>query len=189
MARPRSEEKQIALLNAATQIFAAQGLSAPTSLIAKHAGVAEGTLFRYFPTKNDLFNELFVYLTNNLSEALNHNYDATAPLKARTRMLWNNYIEWGITHYAEHIVLNQLAISEKISPDIQAIATKLCLDVQSVTETCNFEGIQGRRSVDFAEAILSAIAQVTITYAKREPNAAEAYKLAGFDMMWRGMVG
>lgn len=189
MARPRSEEKQIALLNAATQIVAAQGLGAPTSLIAKRAGVAEGTLFRYFPTKDDLFNELFVYLTNDLSETLKRNYNATYPLKVRTRTLWNNYIEWGITHYAAHSVMSQLAVSEKIRPDTQAIAKKLCFDVRSVTETCNFEGIEGKQSVNFAEAILSAIAQVTITCAKHEPNSAEAYKIAGFDMMWRSMVG
>ena len=40
MARPRSEDKQIALLEAATEVVAEQGLAAPTSLIAKRAGVA-----------------------------------------------------------------------------------------------------------------------------------------------------
>ena len=54
MARPRSEDKQIALLEAATNVVAEQGLGAPTSLIAKRAGVAEGTLFRYFATKDEL---------------------------------------------------------------------------------------------------------------------------------------
>lgn len=189
MARPRSEDKQIALLESATEVVAAQGLGAPTALIAKGAGVAEGTLFRYFATKDDLLNALFSYQTRSLSEALIRDFDETAPLKTRTRSMWNSYIDWGIQHPAAHSAMNQLAVSEKIRPEIQAAAMKLCLDVRGVTETCDFEGIRGKLSADFAEATLSAIAQVTITHATLNPEAAEAYKAAGFAIMWRGLVG
>ncbi len=189
MARPRSEDKQIALLESATEIVAAQGLGAPTAQIAKRAGVAEGTLFRYFPTKDDLLNELFAYQTRNLNEALKRNFDETAPLKTRTRAMWNSYIDWGIDHPAAHSAMNQLAVSEKIRPEIYAAAMKLCLDVRGVTDTCDFEGIRGKPSADFAEATLSAIAQVTITCAANNPDAAQAYKAAGFSIMWRGLVG
>ena len=48
MARPKSEDKRNAILDAATRVFAESGLSAaPTSEISKQAGVAEGTLFTY----------------------------------------------------------------------------------------------------------------------------------------------
>jgi AcrR family transcriptional regulator len=51
MARPRSEDKRNAILEAATEVVAEQGVSAPTARIAKRAGVAEGTLFTYFENK------------------------------------------------------------------------------------------------------------------------------------------
>ena len=98
MARPRSEEKQIALLEAATEVVATQGLGAPTSQIAKRAGVAEGTLFRYFPTKDDLLNKLYIHLIQNLNEALVQSLGESAPLMDRTRALWNNFIDWGIAN-------------------------------------------------------------------------------------------
>ena len=42
-------------------LFADRGIAATTSReIAKVAGVAEGTIFRYFPTKNDLARDVFV---------------------------------------------------------------------------------------------------------------------------------
>lgn len=189
MARPRSEEKQIALLESATEIVAAQGLGAPTAQIAKGAGVAEGTLFRYFPTKDDLLNELFAYLTRNLGEALNRNVDEAAPLKTRTRSLWNSYIDWGIANPAAHRAMNQLSVSEKIRPEFYAAAMKLCVDVRGLTNTCDFEGIRGQPSVDFAEAIMSAIAEMTITCVASNPEATDAYKAAGFDIMWRGLAG
>ncbi|HBU1218435.1 TPA: TetR family transcriptional regulator, partial [Klebsiella pneumoniae] len=57
MARPKSEDKKQALLEAATAAFAQSGIAASTSAIARSAGVAEGTLFRYFATKDELLNE------------------------------------------------------------------------------------------------------------------------------------
>jgi AcrR family transcriptional regulator len=47
----RNRERIIA---AALEVFAEQGLEASTAEIAKHAGVGEATLFRRFPTKDDL---------------------------------------------------------------------------------------------------------------------------------------
>lgn len=62
MSRPRSDEKRKALLEAATRIIVTQGLSAPTAGIAKEAGVANGSLFTYFETKSDLYNQLYLEL-------------------------------------------------------------------------------------------------------------------------------
>ena len=70
MARPLSEEKKQALLTAATHAIAQLGISASTAIIAKKAEVAEGTLFRYFPTKDALFNALYLHLKKSLCSAI-----------------------------------------------------------------------------------------------------------------------
>ena len=62
MARPRSEDKQNAILEAATRVIGTHGLSEPTAMIAKEAGVSNGSLFAYFETKADLLNRLYVDL-------------------------------------------------------------------------------------------------------------------------------
>ena len=46
------------LLEAAAQVFAAQGLGASVEDVAQTAGVGIGTLYRRFPTKEDLVAEL-----------------------------------------------------------------------------------------------------------------------------------
>lgn len=54
MARPSTiTDEQI--LDAAREIFFRDGTSATTADIARHAGVSEGTIFRRFPTKVELF--------------------------------------------------------------------------------------------------------------------------------------
>ena len=49
--------KKQALLEAAIELFAKDGFwQTTTASIAQEAGVATGTLFTYFPTKNDLID-------------------------------------------------------------------------------------------------------------------------------------
>jgi AcrR family transcriptional regulator len=69
MSRPKSDEKRSAILDAATRIIVTQGLSAPTAGIAKEAGVANGSLFTYFETKTDLFNQLYLELKIEMASA------------------------------------------------------------------------------------------------------------------------
>jgi AcrR family transcriptional regulator len=48
------DERRAALLEAATELFIAQGASFTTADLAAAAGVSEGTIFRYFPDKASL---------------------------------------------------------------------------------------------------------------------------------------
>lgn len=54
------------ILAAATEVFAAQGPSASTEEVAARAGVAIGTVFRHFPTKNDLLAAIMKDLLDTL---------------------------------------------------------------------------------------------------------------------------
>ncbi|WP_406305330.1 TetR/AcrR family transcriptional regulator [Streptomyces sp. NBC_00885] len=48
------------LLDVATEVFTARGVSVPTEEIARIAGVGVGTLFRHFPTKEALLEAVMV---------------------------------------------------------------------------------------------------------------------------------
>jgi AcrR family transcriptional regulator len=61
------------ILQAAEEVFAANGLSAPIDLVAEEAGVGVGTVYRHFPTKEALFEAIVLTGLQELVEA------ATAP--------------------------------------------------------------------------------------------------------------
>jgi AcrR family transcriptional regulator len=52
--RADAERNRAALLDAAREVFAEQGLEAPLEEIALRAGVGIGTLYRRFPTRTQL---------------------------------------------------------------------------------------------------------------------------------------
>lgn len=184
MARPRSEEKRLALLNAAAETVAEHGLAAaPTSQIAKKAGVAEGTLFRYFPTKDDLLNELYLHIKQSMCEAMAKRYVATDPFRDRVQSLWNSYIDWGLAHPVENKAIVQLGVSSIIKPETHSKANELFPDAgvaAGFSGDATFAGY-----TDYANAVFMALAGTTMEFAAREPRKAKAYKASGFAAMWK----
>ncbi|MGE4282233.1 MAG: TetR/AcrR family transcriptional regulator [Clostridia bacterium] len=64
-------EKEKKILNAACKIFSEKGFSAATTNeIAKEAGIAEGTIFRYFRTKKDILRGLFIQIANLVADKI-----------------------------------------------------------------------------------------------------------------------
>lgn len=57
------------ILAAANQVFAARGAAASTEEVAAEAGVAIGTVFRHFPTKQDLLAAILKDLLAELTAA------------------------------------------------------------------------------------------------------------------------
>src|ERR1700745_4092360 len=113
MARPLSEDKRTAILEAATEAVAVLGVSAPTAKIATDAGVAEGTLFTYFANKDELLNRLYLELKMDLGDAVITGYPAGKSLIERSRHFWDRYIGWGSAHPLKRGALRELAVSDR----------------------------------------------------------------------------
>ncbi len=188
MARPRSEDKQTALLDAALSVIAEQGLGAPTSLIAKRAGVAAGSLFRYFPTKDELLNALYLYIKSGLNDSMQTQVPTQASLQDLVRALWEGYINWGIANPAAVKALSQLAVSDKITPATRAQVAELFPEVQEISSATIAQGTLAQFPREFSDAIFLALADATMQFAAADPERAPAYKDAGFQIFWQGLT-
>src|SRR5690349_7893577 len=98
MARPKSEEKRAALLEAAIRVFVAHGLSASTALIAKEASVANGTLFTYFETKAELLQQLYLELKLEMASASLHGLSEKKELRDQFLQAWSNWMHWATSN-------------------------------------------------------------------------------------------
>lgn len=67
--RTKSNEKENRILNAALTLFVEKGIEqTSTAQIAKEAGIATGTLFTYFKTKEDLIDAVYSRSMSNVVE-------------------------------------------------------------------------------------------------------------------------
>jgi AcrR family transcriptional regulator len=76
--------------------IAESGLSVSTAKIAAGAGLAEGTMFRYFPSKSDLLNELYIELRTEMFLAMCAHFPHEADLRNRARHIWTEYLRWAM---------------------------------------------------------------------------------------------
>ena len=73
--RADAERNRDRVIHAAREVFAEQGLDASTNEIARRAGVGVATLFRRFPTRDDLIAAAFAEKMNAYAKAI---HDALA---------------------------------------------------------------------------------------------------------------
>src|SRR5260221_2849414 len=125
MPRPKSDDKRTAILNAATRIIVVQGLGAPTAGIAKEAGVANGSLFTYFETKTDLFNQLYLELKSEIASMAMKDLPQGSELRNRFFHIWQNWTAWAVTFPDKRRALAQLSVSDEITPETRAAGHKM----------------------------------------------------------------
>jgi AcrR family transcriptional regulator len=188
MARPLSDAKRLALLQAAIETIAVHGTGAPTAAIAKLAGVAEGTLFKYFSTKNELLNAVYLALKAELRVALLAEVSSRGSTKSRSKQLWSNYINWGVAHPSHRRAMSQLAVSDTVTDETRRLGSEgfeaFRELIQDWRGLCHPAWTQKTKSA-FASAMLTALADTTIDFVTREPRRAEEFTNAGFEAFWR----
>jgi AcrR family transcriptional regulator len=80
--RADAKRNEEAILDAAKQVFAEMGVSAPAREIATRAGVGLGTLYRRFPTRGDLIAAVFRREVDSCAEAASALADDSDPRDA-----------------------------------------------------------------------------------------------------------
>ena len=187
MARARSPEKRSAILEAAVHEIAKAGLGAPTAKIARRAGVAEGTLFTYFATKEELLNELYLELKLDLYRRINAGFPHKASLERRVRHVWSSVLEWAIASPAKRNVSVLLNVSHLITPETRARTGP----ERNTTDATMKE--LGRRSAmrglpeGFATATMMALQEATMDFIATHPKQREQLIESAFAVLWRAL--
>ncbi|WP_253824986.1 TetR/AcrR family transcriptional regulator, partial [Vibrio chagasii] len=85
------QDKRQQILSAAEKLIAEvgfQGLS--MQKLAKEAGVAAGTIYRYFDDKDHLIDDVRVLVTQRVADAVQDGVNDSDPIKQRYRTMWLN---------------------------------------------------------------------------------------------------
>jgi AcrR family transcriptional regulator len=185
MARPRSEDKRDAIMVAAVRVIAAQGLSAPTALIAKEAGVSNGSLFTYFETKADLLNQLYIELKAEMAAAALDGLPAKGDTRKQMLSVWSHWLRWATSYPEKRRTLAHLSVSDDITAESRQAAHQTMAHIADLLERSRANGPMRDAPLGFVVALMSAMAEATIDFMLHDPAGADKHSLAGFDAMWR----
>jgi AcrR family transcriptional regulator len=135
-------DKREAILKTALTLFVERGFfGTPTSLISKEAGVATGTLFFYFRTKEELIDTLYLQVKAKAAEAMCRGLDEEKDTKARLNRLGHNAVAWGMKNKEEMKFMEQFAHSPFVSTSAQEEGMSRFVFLQDLVTEGIHEGV------------------------------------------------
>lgn len=187
MARPLSEEKRKAILMAATDLVAEQGLGAATAEIAKKAGVPNGSVFTYFDTKAELLNALYLELKAELTDAVLAAMPDGNDTRAQLHHLWVIWTHWGASNPSKRRVLAQLSVSDQITELSRKAAYDAAGPSLDLIRRASARGALRDAPLQYVGALIETSVATTTDFMIREPARAEEFCEFGFEAAWRAL--
>ena len=134
--RKDAERNRRRVISAARELFAVRGLQSTLNEVAHHAGLGVGTVYRRFPTKEDLFEAVFVDGMNQLA--------VLAESALRHENSWEGF-EWFVTQMCEMTATNrgmrEIAFSKAYGGyQVEAARTRLVPVLSKVVERAKNDG-------------------------------------------------
>lgn len=101
-------EKRHQIMQAALEIISEQGFhGAPMSAIARNAGVAAGTIYRYFDNKDILIRELYLELKEEIRAVVVEGYPAEKTLRERFLFLFRELFRYFVNYPLHYRYMEQ----------------------------------------------------------------------------------
>ena len=188
MARPRSDQKRKAILDAAVELFADRGIGhAPTSAISSAAGVAEGTLFTYFKTKDDLLNELYREMRKEIDQEM-ADYPFAADVQTRLRFVWDRFLDMAERYPKRLKVQQQLRSSGRLLKDAEAPNMVIVELLKISSEGAEIGKLDGA-SPEYLVLMFRAQAEATAEFIAAHREMKSESRELGFMLVWRALTG
>ncbi len=182
-----TSDKRERLLTTALGLFIRDGFDrTPTARISREAGVATGTLFHYFPTKEDLVNGLYLRCKDRMVEAMGRGIPSGASLMEQLRIVHANLLRWGVASPAEYAFFQQYSHSALIRANTREEGLQRFASFRAMVG----EGIREHRlkplPEDYLFELVSVMFMQSLDYAIAHPACVgdAAFMDGAFHLVW-----
>jgi len=163
------EEKRLDILNGALKVFSKYGLhKAKMEDIAKEAGVGKGTIYEYFDSKKELFQEMIKYGIEQYSDEITSTFLSDESIQTKLR-------DFCISHgkfVGQHIDMAQtlLAQSEVLSHEMKCWMMKYRIELGKKIAKVLKAGVEKgelRKDLDIEIASYAIFGTINQYYSKK----------------------
>jgi AcrR family transcriptional regulator len=187
MARPKSEARRQAIIDSAIRLIAREGLGAATAAIAKDAGVPNGSLFTYFPTKIELFNALYMEIKEELISTVDDGLVDAGDEREQLLHIWARWTRWGAANSEKRRVLAQLSVSDDVQESTKMAGFAAAHRSVNVIRQVARHGALRDQDPAFVGAVVESLASTTMDWMSQEPDHAEHVCMSTFEFLWKAL--
>lgn len=133
MSKPKDFQKREAIFSATLSLVLQTGFSGlRMAEVAKMAGVATGTVYKYFPSKESLTDELFLHQKEIKINEMSNGFVAGEPFHTSFGRMWKNYFNGCIRNPERMIFIEQFYKSPYISAETKAKAQDMLKPIEEL---------------------------------------------------------
>lgn len=130
------------ILNASLKLLVEHGEQASSmKWIAQEANCGIGTMYNYFPSKETLINEVYLYVKDKKADFINDGYDNTESIKQQFIHCWTRVIQFSKENPVAYKFLEKFALSPIITEKTRKEALRFFLPIMEIYETGKQKGI------------------------------------------------
>lgn len=180
-------DKQQDILNSALHLFVEAGFhGTPTSRIAKEAGVANGTLFYYFKTKEELIVALYNTIRYRFHTQAFAEHDPANGIRESLEMAFIRALDWTGGHKDEFYFMQQFEASPYYQLPDKGDLSRQSDSLYELIRRGVGEGILKDMPVELLSILIEQQIRAVSNYLTGEANEVHKKKIAAdcFEMLW-----
>jgi len=135
-------DKKQAALEATLELIAEQGFhGTPMSQIAQKANIGVGTIYRYFSGKEELINELYIFIKKRMADTILRNYGKDKPVRESFNEVLNEIICYMAANPTELSFHEQYANSPLITQATKAQGVQIMEPIEDLFQRARAENL------------------------------------------------
>lgn len=135
-------DKKQAALEATLELIAEQGFhGTPMSQIAQKANIGVGTIYRYFSGKEELINELYIFIKKRMTDTILRNYQKEKPVTENFIQVLQEIINYMAAHPTELSFHEQYSNSPLITQATKAQGVQIMEPIEELFRRARTENL------------------------------------------------
>jgi len=190
MVRKLDPDKRKKFMDAALKLFVANGVqNTSTAEIAKAAGTAAGTLFLYFPTKQDLIHALVLKIGREQSETIHALLEPSLSVRETFFTIWEGTILWFLRNMDYYYYIRQVRDSGTIAAAVVEESVQFFDYYYLAIQKGLQEGRIKPYPIDLIGGMLyqDIVAEMNLIPTQTDPAKQKELVQSGFNMFWDGI--
>lgn len=182
-------DKKELLIEKALELFVSQGFdNTPTSQISKESGVATGTLFHHFQSKEDLISEVYLYIKKQFIAETFEKVDSETLVKESLEKLWIESVNWALREKVRYAYTQKYYSSVYITDEVKKLVAEEFAVFEKIVKRGLKEKLFRNISSRLIWDIFASMSMGVVRHLNEANKKDKKIVTEGFDMFWTAVA-